>query len=1014
MFDFLPKYVETLGANTGVFYICQSGNSGYASASKGYIYDLIQKNIPVKINTYSFDDSNQNEITQFDNYIRSHNNTALKRFDKIVVHSTPNIWDVLIKQNCTFTDRSQIIGRTVWEFEKVPLQWVDFINNSMVHVVSVPTQWNKDIFEKNGVTKPIVVEPHIDVRFPYTKVDLTTLIRTKSDIIYNGDFSTIDLNSAYKLYTIGQFISRKGITETIDAYCKSFHKKDNVVLFVKTFGRDYSVEEQNECKRKIQNVVGNLSVPPIVFLKDVLTYDEIQSLHEQCDCYIQLTRTEGFGLGIFEAYNRNKKVIVTNYGGHTEYLPKSYEGLVGYEKIPVQDSVYYNFDLDSTYEWAKPSILHAKKLLSVISKSNKNVYASGDIFNLEYIGDNRFHRWFGKNFTFMFPNPVRRLVIYYSSINDKSSIQISGVKYDNLTGTGFVDTYFTEPIKEIGCISPTFLPSKLYNSDDCRELGIFIHSIKYVDINNDEFFSTIDELIILDETSKILCGYKNVKNNVYYHSGDLGDIIISLAVIKNTGGGDLYLGPTLKIPTERFGPRENITYKNYEFLKPLLESQPYIRNVIYTETYPENVTHDLNKFRTFYFKTHNEYESWPNGVNIDLLESTLSAFDLDLSVKNVEWLYVRPSKPSVKKIIINRTLRGTSQSSDIDAAYSYLVQNFSQDCGFIGLDDEYDYFVEKFGYIDRIKINDAKELADIIYQSRLYIGNSSFALWIAESFKKNIYFETPHSAVKHTKICRTGFEKLNILSVKEIILPNIYHVVPLYEPKHEDVRKRIETAKKSWDVLYESGNVIPLHIYENEYKRTTESLGDNRKCPFLLDLIRHGYDQCKSDDDIVMITNDDTILSPYVTSLIHDKIQKYDCCKSFRINLRSYEDYTNIGVNTILGKDGGRDMFAMTKRWIRHNIGLIPDYALGTSDWDLGLAILMQFTNGVWISKQKNDLSCFTDIDLGHVLHVYHDAKWRKLTTINHYNAQLTKNMISRLDADDRFPNMNHDRYETK
>lgn len=503
MFDFLPKYIETTTSDDGVFYICQLGNSGYAVAAKGYIYDLIQKNIKIKYQTYSFDDSYDKTLTQFDKYITSNNNKHLKKFKTVIVHSTPNIWDVLLKQNWTVTSRAQIIGRTVWEFEKVPRQWVDFINNSMVHVVSVPTQWNKDIFEKNGVTKPIVVEPHIDVRFPYTKVDLITLIKTKSEVIYNGDFSTIDLNSAYKLYTIGQFISRKGITETIDAYCKSFHKKDNVILFVKTFGRNYSVEEQNECKRKIQNIVGDLNIPPIVFLKDLLTYDEIQSLHEQCDCYIQLTRTEGFGLGIFEAYNRNKKVIVTNYGGHTEYLPKSYEGLVEYEKIPVTESLYYMVDLDSTYEWAKPSVFHAKKLLSVISKSKKDIYVSGDIFNLEYVCEKYPHRWFGKDFTFMFPNPIKRFTIYYSLINDKSNIVINDINYINIPKSGFVDTHFISPVKEVNCTCPTFTPSSLHNSNDSRELGIFIHSIKYFDVNNDEFFCNIEEVRLLEENYKL-------------------------------------------------------------------------------------------------------------------------------------------------------------------------------------------------------------------------------------------------------------------------------------------------------------------------------------------------------------------------------------------------------------------------------------------------------------------------------------------------------------------------------
>ena len=53
---------------------------------------------------------------------------------------------------------SIIIGRTVWEFEKLLPEWVNCINNSQVDFVSVPTEWNKDSFIKSGVKKPIIVE----------------------------------------------------------------------------------------------------------------------------------------------------------------------------------------------------------------------------------------------------------------------------------------------------------------------------------------------------------------------------------------------------------------------------------------------------------------------------------------------------------------------------------------------------------------------------------------------------------------------------------------------------------------------------------------------------------------------------------------------------------------------------------------------------------------------------------------------------------------------------------------
>ena len=56
----------------------------------------------------------------------------------------------------------------------------------------------------------------------------------------------INATEFYKFYCIGQLIERKGIVETIDAFCNAFTSKDNVVLFIKTFKLNYSKEEKQK------------------------------------------------------------------------------------------------------------------------------------------------------------------------------------------------------------------------------------------------------------------------------------------------------------------------------------------------------------------------------------------------------------------------------------------------------------------------------------------------------------------------------------------------------------------------------------------------------------------------------------------------------------------------------------------------------------------------------------------------------------------------------------------------
>ena len=48
--------------------------------------------------------------------------------------------------------------------------------------------------------------------------------------------------------------------------------------------------------------------------------DEMLSLIHDCDCYVSLHRSEGFGLGMAEALALGKPVIATDYSGNRDFL----------------------------------------------------------------------------------------------------------------------------------------------------------------------------------------------------------------------------------------------------------------------------------------------------------------------------------------------------------------------------------------------------------------------------------------------------------------------------------------------------------------------------------------------------------------------------------------------------------------------------------------------------------------------------------------------------------------------
>ena len=365
-----------------VHYISQTGTSGYAIASKGYVYDLIKKGINVKWTTFLCDQSLTVETSEFDAYINKcrMNNIPDSEIDTVIIHSTPDLWQKIIedlKINCV---NKTIIGRTVWEFNKLIPEWVEKINFSQVTEVSVPTKWNQEVFKQSGVDKGINVHPHLYVDYPYKSYDLDYILKNKSTVICNNIIQNVNFDSHYKFLTIGQLIPRKGILETVKAFCRTFTDQDNVVLLLKAFRLDYSYEEQVKCLDEILNTIRNsknAKHAPIVFIKENLTYDEMQSLHDLSDCYVQLTKTEGFGLGIFESFNRNKPVIVTGYGGHVEFLGKNYEGLIKFKlkNINSKNKKFFQFDLDESYTWADASIDDARALMKskIFYKNIRNI-----------------------------------------------------------------------------------------------------------------------------------------------------------------------------------------------------------------------------------------------------------------------------------------------------------------------------------------------------------------------------------------------------------------------------------------------------------------------------------------------------------------------------------------------------------------------------------------------------------------------------------------------------------------
>ena len=225
----------------------------------------------------------------------------------------------------------------------------------------------------------------------------------------------------------------------------------------------------------------------------------------------------------------------------------------------------------------------------------------------------------------------------------------------------------------------------------------------------------------LDQISKNIRLKKEIS---FVHYGHLGDIINSLPLIKEiskTKKCNLFIELNKKIPrkfriidTHPFG-EFYLTKKSITKILPLLNKQPFLSEVKIRKKDKFDV--DLNFFRDL-----------PINFNMDSVRwyFHLAGIHADLSKP---YILTKGHKKFKKNIVIIRSLR----RQNININYKFL--KFYKNVLFIGLKEEY---LDLKKQIPNLKFHDCKnflEMAMIIKNSRVFIGNLTFGYALAEAIK---------------------------------------------------------------------------------------------------------------------------------------------------------------------------------------------------------------------------------------------------------------------------------------
>ena len=224
---------------------------------------------------------------------------------------------------------------------------------------------------------------------------------------------------------------------------------------------------------------------------------------------------------------------------------------------------------------------------------------------------------------------------------------------------------------------------------------------------------------IFEKILKIQSNVENKKEISFLHSGRLGDLIYSLATIK-----ELAKSHKCKIYIQINKPvldyydhlrKVLITKRSGDMIMPLLKKQEFLEDVSIYNGEKIDVNFDL--FRDIPINKSFYSSRWFShlvGINLNMESTFLSA---------------KPHKSIKNKIIIGRSPRYRNSFLN----YKFLKNEKNIMC--IGLKDEYDDLKKDILNLEFYDCNDFLEMAEIIKSCKFYIGNMSLQYIMAEGLK---------------------------------------------------------------------------------------------------------------------------------------------------------------------------------------------------------------------------------------------------------------------------------------
>jgi hypothetical protein len=206
--------------------------------------------------------------------------------------------------------------------------------------------------------------------------------------------------------------------------------------------------------------------------------------------------------------------------------------------------------------------------------------------------------------------------------------------------------------------------------------------------------------------------------------------------------------------------------------------------------------------------------------------------------------------------------------------------------------------------------------------------------------------------------------------------------------RRENEPERVSKAERSWRNLYLKGLMTPVHTWK--WPRSTDkTIGDPRVLPYLRDPLLNAIEHAKS-NDIILFTNDDLAFDERTIRYVRWRLKHVPMVTASRL------DVANLDTLKLGARHAGRDLLACKAQWIKENIGKIPDFCAGASEWDMVVAALARKLVG--LESDIVGLVCYCgacELPVGLLWHETHEKTWNHESNVDSAPSQKYNRLLA-------------------